>query len=83
MLNVRICINVFSTENPWIDFCIALQDENDFPDAMKIIKQAYDEWFSSDNATDLPIADYISGKLIDASIWHDIYFLGKEEEDFE
>ena len=41
------------------------------------------EWFSSDNVTDLPIADYISDKLSDVCIWHEIYFSGKEEEENE
>lgn len=83
MLNTRTCIKVFSETNPWIDFCIVLENKADSSKANKIIEQSYNEWFQPDNQTDLPIADYISGKLIDACIWHDIYFLGKEEEDFE
>ena len=83
MVNVRTCINVYSEMNPWIDFCIVLEDEKDVTEAKEIIEQAYEEWFSSDNATDLPIADYISDKLSDVCIWHEIYFSGKEEEENE
>ena len=83
MVNVRTCINVYSEMNPWIDFCIVLEDEKDVTEAKEIIEQAYEEWFSSDNATDLPIADYISDKLSDVCIEHEIYFTGKEEEENE
>ena len=83
MINVRTCIKVYSDDNPWIDFCIVLEDEKDVTEAKEIIEQAYEEWFSSDNATDLPIADYISDKLSDVCIEHEIYFTGKEEEDYE
>lgn len=83
MLNVRTCINVYSELNPWIDFCIVLENEKDISDAKEIIEQAYEEWFSSDNATDLPIADYISDRLSDVCIWHEIYFSSKKEEENE
>ena len=83
MVNVRTCINVYSEMNPWIDFCIVLENEKDVTEAKEIIEQAYEEWFSSDNQTDLPITDYISDNLSDVCIWHEIYFSGKEEEENE
>lgn len=60
-----------------------LENENNILDAKEIIEQAYNEWFSSDNQTDLPIADYISDKLSDVCIDHEVYFSVKEEEDYE
>lgn len=83
VMDVRTCIKVCSNDNPWIDFCIVLENEKDVMEANETIEQAYEEWFSSDNATDLPIADYISDKLSDVCIEHEIYFTGKEEEDYE
>lgn len=83
MIKVRTCINVYSEMNPWIDFCIVLKDEKDINDATEIIKQAYSEWFSSGNQTDEPIAEYISRRLTDVCIEHEIYFSGKDEEDYE
>lgn len=50
---------------------------------MKIIEQAYNEWFSAKNQTDEPIMEYISRRLTEVCIWHEIYFSGKEEEDYE
>ena len=83
MVRTKTCINVYSEMNPWIDFCIVIADEKDILDAMEIIEQSYDSWFSSGNQTDEPIMEYISNKLKDACIWHEVYFSGKEEEDFE
>ena len=83
MVNVRTCINVYSEMNPWIDFCIVLTDEKDIPDAKEIIEQAYDSWFSAKNQTDEPIMEYISRRLTEVCIEHEIYFTGKEEEDYE
>ena len=80
MANIRTCIKVYSDDNPWIDFCIVLEDEKDISNAKEIIEQAYSEWFSSDNQTDEPIAEYISRRLTDVCIWHEIYFSGKDEE---
>lgn len=83
MVNVRTCINVYSEMNPWIDFCIVLTDEKDISDAKEIIEQAYNEWFSAKNQTDEPIMEYISRRLTEVCIEHEIYFTGKEEEDYE
>lgn len=83
MINVRTCINIYSEMNPWIDFCIVLKYETDVSDAKEIIEQTYNEWFLPDNATDLSITEYISRRLTDACIWHEMYFTGKEEEDYE
>ena len=83
MVKIRTCINVYSEMNPWIDFCIVLENENDIFDAMEIIEQSYDSWFSLGNQTDEPIMDYISRKLTEVCIEHEIYFTGKEEEDYE
>ena len=69
--------------NPWIDFCIVLKNENDISDARKIIEQSYDSWFSAKNQTDEPIMEYISRRLNEVCIWHEIYFTDKEEEDYE
>ena len=83
MVRTKTCINVYSEMNPWIDFCIVLENENDISDAMEIIEQSYDSWFSAKNQTDEPIMDYISRRLTEVCIEHEIYFTDKEEEDYE
>lgn len=83
MVRARTCINVYSEMNPWIDFCIVLEEEKDTDNAKEIIRQAYNEWFSAKNQTDDPIADYISRRLTEVCIQHEIYFTDKEEEDYE
>lgn len=83
MVNVKTCINVYSEMNPWIDFCIVLTDEKDIPDAKEIIEQSYASWFSAKNQTDEPIMEYISRRLTEVFIEHEIYFTSKEEEDYE
>ena len=83
MIQTKTCINVYSEMNPWIDFCIVISDEKDIPDAKEIIEQAYDSWFSAKNQTDEPIMEYISRRLTEVCIEHEIYFSGKEEEDYE
>ena len=83
MVRTKTCINVYSEMNPWIDFCIVLENENDILDAREIIQQSYDSWFSAKNQTDEPIMEYISRRLMEVCIWHEIYFTDKEEEDYE
>lgn len=83
MVEQKATINVYSEMNPWIDFCIVLADEKEIKIANEVIKKAYDEWFLPDNQTDEPIIEYISERLKDACIDHEIYFTGKDEEDYE
>ena len=83
MVRTKTCINVYSEMNPWIDFCIVLENENEISDAREIIQQSYDSWFSAKNQTDEPIMEYISRRLNEVCIWHEIYFTDKEEEDYE
>ena len=83
MVRTKTCINVYSEMNPWIDFCIVLENENDISDTREIIEQSYDSWFSAKNQTDEPIMEYISRRLTEVCIEHEIYFTDKEEEDYE
>ena len=83
MVRTKTCINIYSEMNSWIDFCIVLENENDISDAREIIQQSYDSWFSAKNQTDEPIMEYISRRLNEVCIWHEIYFTDKEEEDYE
>ena len=83
MVRTKTCINIYSEMNPWIDFCIVLENENDISNAREIIEQSYDSWFSAKNQTDEPIMEYISRRLNEVCIWHEIYFTDKEEEDYE
>ena len=41
------------------------------------------QWVSAKNQTDELIAEYISRRLTEVCIGHEIYFTGKEEEDYE
>lgn len=83
MVRTEICIHVYSEMNNWIDFCIVLVDEKDIDNAKEIVGKYYDAWFSAENQTDEPIMEYISGKLTEACIEHEIYFTDKEEECYE
>lgn len=83
MVKAKPCINVYSEMNPWIDFCVVLENEKDIDDATKIVEQSYNEWFSAKNQTDEPIMEYVSRRLTEVCICHEIYFSGKEEEDYE
>ena len=83
MVRTKTCINVYSEMYPWIDFCIVLENENDISDAREIIERSYDSWFSAKNQTDEPMREYISRRLNEVCIWHEIYFTDKEEEDYE
>ena len=83
MVRTKTCINVYSEMNPWIDFCIVLENENNILNAKEIIEQAYDSQFSAKNQTDEPIIEYISRRLTEVCIEHEIYFTGKGEEDYE
>ena len=83
MVRTKTCINIYSEMNPWIDFCIVLENENDILDAREIIEQSYDSWFSAKNQTDEPIMEYISRRLTEVCIEHEIYFTDKEEEKYE
>ena len=83
MVRTKTCINVYSEMNPWIDFCIVLENENNILDAKEIIEQAYNSWFSAKNQTDESIMEYISRRLTEVCIEHEIYFTGKEEKDYE
>ena len=83
MVRTKTCINIYSEMNPWIDFCIVLENENDISDAREIIEQSYASWFSTKNQTDEPIMECISRRLNEVCIWHEIYFTDKEEEDYE
>lgn len=80
MIVTRICINVFSELNPWIDFCI-LVDEMQFNKAKEIVEKAWDDWWDDDCGYDEPIADYISSCLTDNGIEHEIYFSDDNEEE--
>ena len=83
MIKQKATINVYSEMNPWIDFCIVLADEKEVKIANEIIKQAYVGWFSPDSQTDEPIIEYISGRLKEVCIDHEVYSKGLEEEDYE
>lgn len=80
MTCTKTCINVYSEFNPWIDFCIVFEDERKIKIANEIINQAYSEWFSAENNADETIADYISRRLTEVCLEHDIYFKDQEEE---
>ena len=63
--------------NPWIDFCVVLENEKDIDDAKEIIEHAYNSWFSAKNQTDEPIMEYVGRRLSEVCIEHEIYFTGK------
>lgn len=76
MLKEKTCINVYSESNEWIDFCIVFDDVLDYVMAEEIVQKAYDDWFELE--TDEPIADYISQRLTECEIEHEIYFKAEE-----
>ncbi len=80
MLQRKICINVFSDMNTWIDFCIVFELYTDFTKAEEIVKKAYDDWWEPLDAQFEPISDYISRCLTENDIKHEIYFKNDEDE---
>lgn len=78
MVEIKKCINVYSELNPWIDFYVVINNEKEFGEAYVVVDRAYDEWNETDNCE--PVADYISGKLTERGIKHEVYFKDEEEE---
>lgn len=76
-------IKVYSTMNEWIDFCITLDPYADFIEAKEIIQKAYDNYWDNPDAECMTIADWISEKLFDANIDHDIYFADTSDSEEE
>lgn len=59
MVATKICFNVYSDLNSWIDFCITINSNEYISDTEKNIKEAYNAWFELEENPE-PIADYIS-----------------------
>ena len=73
MMERVTAIHVFSELNTWIDMLIMPENDMELDRAEKIVNAAYDDWFSCENDSDMPIGDYISSELNKASISHTIY----------
>lgn len=78
MVDAKVCLNVYSKINPWIDFCI-LVDDSVLINAKRIVNRSYSEWFASDFAD--PIAAFISNELTRNGIEHEMYFKHEESEE--
>lgn len=81
MVDIQLCINVYSDMNPWIDFCIIISGK-DYTRAYEIVKQAYDDWWNLPEGETTPIACYIREKLKENKIEYDMY-LKDVIEDYE
>lgn len=81
MVDIQLCINVYSDMNPWIDFCIIISNM-DYARAYEIVKKAQYDWWGLPETT--PIADYIGEKLKENQIGYEMYFKNaKDTEDCE
>lgn len=79
MITTETCIRVYSEMNPWIDFCIIIYKEDFALIAKSIINKAYNDWFDADHNETL--SDFISSRLTEYGINHDIYFAPENEDE--
>lgn len=78
-MQLKKCINVYSTENEWIDFVFVIENIVDIRKAEEVISKAYREWWEDDEICDT-IADYIGSKLTENNIEFEVYFKSEEME---
>ena len=74
MIEVGTAIRVYSDLNEQIDFVIFLGNDDNLVDAKSIIEAAWDEWWESDEDGQTPIGDYISDRLAEAGVDHDMFW---------
>lgn len=79
MTETRGLINIYSDENPWIDYVVSVY--NDADKAKEIIDAAFDSWFEDEDAHAVPMVDWIKEKLDEEEIIYDFYY--KEESEDE
>lgn len=79
MTETRGLINVYSDENPWIDYVVSVY--NNVDKAERIINEAFDDWFEDEEAHAYTISDWIKEKLDEEEIIYDFYY--KEESEDE
>lgn len=73
------CINVFGgSMAPQIDFVVVVYTR-DFDVAVDIVDDAEEEWFDEDASS--TIAEFISERLTNCNIEHEIYFKDSSDED--
>ena len=79
MVQSTNCIHVCSELNTWVDFMIKISAYEDFARAEKVVNDAFDDYWTNDDANDEAIADWIGCKLTENDIEFEIYFKDEEE----
>lgn len=79
MIEKKMCINVWSDMNTWIDFCILVANTV-LEKAEEVVQKAYDDWWELQDEQFEPLADWISRCLTDNEIEFEIYFKDESEE---
>ena len=74
MIEVGAAVRVYSDLNEQIDFVIFVGKDEDIEEPKRIIETAWDEWWESDEDGQIPIGDYISDRLAEAGVDHDIFW---------
>lgn len=80
MIEKKMCINVWSDMNTWIDFCIIVADTV-LEKAEEVVRKVYEDWWELPDEQFEPIADYISRCLTENEIEFEIYFKDAKEVD--
>lgn len=81
MVREENVIRVYSALNPWIDYVVLIYDSSEINAAKEIIQDCYNGWFSVRNQIDETMTDYISRRLNEVCIDHEIYFHWTKEEE--
>lgn len=81
MIQATSCIHVSSDMNTWIDFVIIPAMFEDFAKAEEIVKKAYDDWWTLEDAQFEAIADWIGRYLTENDIDFEIYFNNDNDEE--
>ena len=76
MIRTVEAIHIYSELNEWIEYVVILEDAGQTDEAIRIINNAYNMWFETENedVAFIPIGEFISSELHKANIEHTIYF---------
>ena len=71
------CIEVCSDMNEWMD-CIFLVDRKDQVRAVKVLSEAFDEYWESNTAE--CYGDWLESKMKRAGIGYEVFYAGGKDE---
>ena len=72
-------LNVYSVQNEWMD-CIVVTDDCVGEETEMVLEEAWDSYWSDEDAQDVPYGDWLKESLRNAGIACEIYFKSIREE---